>query len=132
MECSGVLPKPMPGSTIRCSRGTPQPRASLMASVSQATTSSKTPSGYSATSLLCISTRCAPASAAAVMVVGSFRPAHTSLTMVAPAASAWRATSPLMVSMLTSARSPNSRASAATVGTAMAASCCADTGGWSP
>ena len=47
--------------------------------------------------------------AAASAVSGSRRAAHTSLTIVAPAASAARATAPFWVSMLTSAPAPNAR-----------------------
>jgi hypothetical protein len=69
----------------------------------------------------------APDSAAARSVPGSRCPAHTSLTISAPAASAEEATLPFVVSMLTAIASPNSATSAATVGTASAASAAGET-----
>src|SRR5438105_883379 len=96
---SAVLPKPMPGSTITFSFGTPAAIARAAAATRKRLISSIRSPGYSVPSWLCIRTSAQRFRAARSAIVGERVKPQTSLRMVAPAATPASATSCLYVSI---------------------------------
>src|SRR5438067_4912086 len=92
---SAVLPKPMPGSRITFSPGTPAATAREAALERKPLISSIRSRAYSVPSWLCMSTSAQPRSAAMPAIAGARVRPQTSLRIVAPAATPDSATSRL-------------------------------------
>ena len=97
--CSGVLPKPTPGSSSMRPNGTPAPAARLSERSKKRSTSSRMSIVPSARSRLCMTTTAEPVSATASAMPGSRCKPQTSLMTEAPSRAASRATAALPVSM---------------------------------
>ncbi len=127
---SGVLPKPIPGSTQILSSGTPSATANARRSSRNEATSATTSSYRGASCIvrglpcMCMRHRYASAAATTPARSGSPRSAVTSLTITAPAASERRATSAFVVSTETSRP-----VSCSTTGSTRRSSSSRDTGG---
>src|SRR5487761_1715309 len=98
---SAVLPKPMPGSMITRSRGTPAATAILVDSRRQRLISLMRSSAYTVPSWLCMAARAQWCRAARLAMAGERVSPQTSFRMVAPAETAASATSSLYVSIET-------------------------------
>ena len=99
MLCSGVLPKPMPGSSTILSRAMPARSAISSERAKNADTSAMMSMAGSAVSRLCMTITGTPRSATSVAMSGSRCRPQTSLTIAAPWSSAQAATLALMVSI---------------------------------
>src|SRR5580700_5121184 len=99
--CSGVLPKPMPGSSTMRSRAMPARAAMASERSKKAVTSATMSILGSAASRLCMTMTGASCSATTCAMSGSRCSPHTSLTIAAPASSAQAATAAFMVSIET-------------------------------
>ena len=96
MLCSGVLPKPMPGSSTMRSRAMPARAAMSSERAKNAVTSAMMSIAGSAASRLCMTMTGTPCSATTRAMSGSRCRPHTSLTIAAPASSAQAATAAFM------------------------------------
>src|SRR6516164_4749978 len=99
MLCSGVLPKPMPGSSTILSRAMPARAAISSERVKKAITSATISTAGSAASRLCITITGTRRLATSGAMSGSFCRPQTSLTIAAPWSSAQAAIEALMVSI---------------------------------
>src|SRR6266545_2386457 len=99
MLCSGVLPKPMPGSSTMLWRAMPARSAISSERSKKATMSAMMSIAGSARSRLCMMMTGTACSATTPALSGSRCRPQTSLTMLAPAASALTATLAFMVSI---------------------------------
>src|SRR5580704_3287049 len=99
--CSGVLPKPMPGSSTMRSRKMPARAAMARERSKNAVTSATISILGSAASRLCMTMTGTSCSATTRAMSGSRCSPHTSLTITAPVSSAQAATAAFMVSIET-------------------------------
>src|SRR5579862_269368 len=97
--CSGVLPKPMPGSSTIRSWGMPALQAISSEREKKSVTSAMMSIAGSAASRLCITMTGAPCAATTRAMSRSRCRPHTSLTIEAPASSAQSATAAFIVSI---------------------------------
>ena len=101
MLCSGVLPKPIPGSSTMRSRAMPARAAMSSERAKKAFTSAMMSMRRIGASRLCMTITGTPCSATTRAMSGSRCRPHTSLTIAAPCSSAQAATLALMVSIET-------------------------------
>src|SRR5580704_9639901 len=104
--CSGVLPKPMPGSSTMRSRAMPARAAMTSERSKKAVTSATMSILGSAASRLCMMMTAAPRTATTRAMSGSRCRPQTSLTIAAPVSSAQAATAAFMLSIETGMPSP--------------------------
>ena len=126
--CSGVLPKPTPGSSKMRPNGTPAAAARLSERSKKRSTSSRMSIVPSARSRLCMTTTAEPVSATASAMPGSRCNPQTSLMTEAPSRAALRATVALPVSMETATSKPSAKAPS--TGVTRRSSSSAETGAW--
>ncbi len=125
--CSGVLPKPTPGSSRIRQKGTPAAAARLSERSKKRSTSSRMSIAGSASSRLCMTTTAEPVSATASAMPGSRCRPQMSLMAQAPSRAASRATAALAVSIEIGA---SRSASASSTGTTRRSSSSPETGRW--